>query len=451
MQTIGKNGLALCPGGFLLSISMIPLLLLGCDTSNRTMPDPVVEGFEFLFVQDSVSTIKLSPWDKWAAMKEAYLASGDNAYRKASFEFKGEELAPVGLRLTDSAGERYALKLNFDYFGSTRFHEIDRVFLEIHDGDPSSMRERLASRMYRAMDVPAARTAFVSVEGEEELGLYVMVQDVDKRFLKDLFGRQDHADDGNLYECRPPGCSLAWEGSSKEDYVVTDAVTGKQTGLVLATNEEDPALNDYADLTHFLDVLNNTPDDEFEAELPEVFHVDTFLRWLAVAVVISDYDSYLGSADNFFLYRRPDTERFVFIPWDLDRSYGVPYGVESSPCYDNPAHGAFDPPWCSFECCGLIDRPLAERILAAPSFKAAYVGYVRQVVDQYLTPAKQEKWIQEFDGLIGGKAASGPDALYSTDEYRDAISGKKSDGDVMNLLEFVKLRHAFLQKELPAR
>ena len=45
-----------------------------------------------------------------------------------------------------------------------------------------------------------------------------------------------------------------------------------------------------------------------------------FLRFLAANALLSNLDSFLGFGHNFYLYLRPDTNKFVFIPWDLDLS-----------------------------------------------------------------------------------------------------------------------------------
>jgi spore coat protein CotH len=37
-------------------------------------------------------------------------------------------------------------------------------------------------------------------------------------------------------------------------------------------------------------------------------------------VLLSNLDSYLGFGHNYYLYLVPGTNKFVFIPWDLDLS-----------------------------------------------------------------------------------------------------------------------------------
>src|SRR2546430_9931967 len=39
-------------------------------------------------------------------------------------------------------------------------------------------------------------------------------------------------------------------------------------------------------------------------------------------VCSSDLDSILGPGQNYYAYLRPGTQKFQFIPWDLDHSFG---------------------------------------------------------------------------------------------------------------------------------
>ena len=110
----------------------------------------------------------------------------------------GLNLPPGDINLTG----KYPLKIDFNAKGGERFHGVDKVSLNTNVQDPSMMRERLSLRMYQAMGVPASRAAYAKVRVDgEDVGLYNAVQVLDKRYLKERFGTQDHADDGNLYKC----------------------------------------------------------------------------------------------------------------------------------------------------------------------------------------------------------------------------------------------------------
>src|SRR6185295_2089788 len=88
----------------------------------------------------------------------------------------------VGIHLKGAAGsfrgleDKPALTLNFTKFKSgQRFYGLDKVHLNNSVQDPSYMTELLCGELFRAADVPAARTTHARVEfNGRDLGLFVL-------------------------------------------------------------------------------------------------------------------------------------------------------------------------------------------------------------------------------------------------------------------------------------
>lgn len=443
------------------------------DGSTGGGPSDWDDLFDQVFPQDHIVEIRLdfAPGD-WDAVLRDWDQLRQKTYYPAAFRFDDESLKEIGVRLkgwsslrngsgrgggpswggSDPDG-KFPLKLNFDYYGGPRFHEVDRVNLANNWADISFMRDRLAARMFNAMGVHSARTAYAKTWVDDMyLGIHTMIQQVDKRFLKERFGEAAGADDGNLYKCvftDEPTCGLGYRGPDKSSYIHTTSCPESydECGLVLKTNVDDPAKNDYADIVHFLDVLNNTSDAEFPAAIDAVFDVDNFLRLTAVNVALSNVDSYFGMAHNYYLYHHPVTDKFVMIPWDLNEAYA------GHPCGDQLHTLSIHDPVCNQREFGL---PLVERILAVPELKQRYLDYVREVVDSWLTFDVQSKWIGEYDGLIGDQIGSDPNYITTVENYRIAISDQPSGGPNLgghggfeyNLLDFVLKRREAILAEL---
>ena len=49
--------------------------------------------------------------------------------------------------------------------------------------------------------------------------------------------------------------------------------------------------------------------------------MDAFLRFMAVTALEVNMDSFFTLGHNYCLYLHPDTNKFHFIPWDLDRTF----------------------------------------------------------------------------------------------------------------------------------
>ncbi len=275
-----------------------------------------------------------------------------------------------------------------------------------------------ARRMFEAMGVPVARAAFANVTVDEAyLGVYTMNQQVDSRFFRQHFGEANDAHKGNLYKCVPnetDTCALGWKGGDPTSYHHAHSCNEgyEECGLVLKTNEDDPLQNDYTDLVQFLDILNNTSDQEFASAIEQVFDVDNFLRLSATNLVLSSFDSYFGRVNSFYLYHRPDTDKFMMIPWGLNMSYGL-YGCSRGNGGESMIRFPIESPKCNDA--GSI--PLAERIMAVPAFHDSYMAYVREVAQMHLTESNHNAWIAEFNALIEPLLSGDPNYPNTMERY----------------------------------
>ncbi len=417
--------------------------------------------------EDHVAEIELSfAQGEWETMLEEWDFQQQKNYHPADFSFDGEVLANIGVRLKGYSSllfgpggnpfdpldpdSKLPLKLNFNKFGSERFHLVDRINLGNNVFDRSYMRERLSSRTFAAMGVPVARSSYASVSVDERyLGVYTVVQQVDKLFLRQHFGEANNADDGNLYKCVPNEigtCSLQWIDGDPNSYHHSHScnIGYEECGLVLKTNEDDVTKNDYSDLVHLLDVINNTPNEGFADAIEEVFDVDSFLRLTATNIAMSNFDSYFGRLNNFYLYHRPDTGKFVMIPWDLNMSYGL-YGcggggggTRSMVSFD------INDPVCREEAPSI---PLLDRILDVPNYHATYLQYVREAAEVHLLASGQQAWINEFDAQLAPLLPNDPNYPNSMQEYRDSLSDVRNQNSAnggYNLMDFVIRRREYI-------
>ena len=148
---------------------------------------------------------------------------------------------------------------------------------------------------------------------KELVGLYTLVEHVGGPFLKEHFKNKK----GLLL--KPEGLKgLDYLGEEWPPYEAkyrpkTDADKKQQDRLIAFTR-----------------LVNKADDEQFRKEIGSFLDVDGFLRYLAVNGLIASLDSLLGFGHNFFMYLRPDTNQFVFMPWDLDLSMGT-WPVGGSP------------------------------------------------------------------------------------------------------------------------
>ncbi len=227
----------------------------------------------------------------------------------------GKTLKKVGLRYDGnatwfSAGPdiRKPFHIQLDRHAKQQFQGLSRISLHPGVMDPSRSREVLACSVFRAAGVPAPRTAFAEVTltvpgkyDKEYLGLYTLVENVDGKFLTDHFG----TDKGLLmkpFQVRGveyPGDD--WE-RYKDHYRPLSEPTKEQARRVIG----------------FAKLVNQAGDDEFEKEIGSYLDVDAFLRFLAANALTANLENVFALGHNYYLYLHPKTNKFVFIPGDLE-------------------------------------------------------------------------------------------------------------------------------------
>lgn len=240
--------------------------------------------------------------------------------------FDGVSMDSIGMRqrgnysnfsapLTSSNGLKKPFKLEFNAFKNQEFDGLKRLNLNNGTDDPSFVREALIYKLIRGRGLPACRTAYAKLYiNDAYWGLYELIENVDKTFLKDHFGGVNN--DGNLYKTdRNAGVDLKWQGTDPEAY--------EGQGLLLKTNE---SANDWSKFLNFVRIINYTDNAKMEEELSSVFDVEGYLDILAVEVLCYSWDSYWGGGNNFYLYEHPDG-KIRWIPWDFNETFTTTSGI----------------------------------------------------------------------------------------------------------------------------
>jgi spore coat protein CotH len=245
----------------------------------------------------------------------------DFEYVKADLEIDGARLKDVGVRFKGNS--TYALssrvlkrpfKIDLDRFveGQT-FKGVKKFVLNNNVVDRPATREALAYALYREAGVQAPRTAYVqlrlTIPGKyknEVVGLYTLIEAVDRSFLKDRFGSAR----GLLLKPERVG-PLDYLGEKWPEY----------EKRYRPKRKSDPkARQRLIDLTR---LVQQADDARLRKEIGGLLDVDRFLRYLAATVLMSSLDNFIGFAHNYYLYLDPKTNRFVILPWDLDHSFGA--------------------------------------------------------------------------------------------------------------------------------
>ncbi len=298
----------------------------------------------------------------------------------------------IGFRLrgnTSRYSAKKSFKVSFNTFEPGRkWYGLEKINLNGEHNDPSIIRSKLCWDLLRDFEIPGARSNHVRIYiNDNYYGLYINVEHIDEEFVKSRFGNND----GNLYKCLWPA-DLDYLGSNPENYKVT---VGDRRVYDLKTNTE---LDDYSDLAHFINVLNNTPDAQFLCEIEKIFNVYDYLKIIAIDIFTGNWDGYIYNQNNFYLYHNTATSKFEYIPYDLDNTYGIDWiGRDwgNRNIYDWQQHGN-------------NVRPLYTRIMENQQLKDQFSFYMGILNNELTEPTPYFLKIDAIRDQIGQYVFSDP-------------------------------------------
>jgi spore coat protein H len=329
----------------------------------------------------------------------------DLPWAVGTFEALGERFEDVAIRykgngtIMDAARTiKKSIKFDLDRRDPTkRFRGLKTLNLHSGVADPSKARETLGYSAYRAAGVPAPRTRLAEVTltvpgkyDKEYLGLFTVVEPIDKAFLKSHY----KTDKGLLMKPERVG-GLNFLGDNWEAY----------KGTYQPKRDAKPA--EQQRVIDFTRLVNAGNDEQFRKEIGSFIDMDAFLRFMAVTALEVNMDSFFTLGHNYCLYLHPATNKFHFIPWDLDRTFAnFPIFGSSEQLMDLS-----------------ITKPhpqnrLADRLMAIKEVRSRYEEIVKEIAASAFT---KKRLMDELDSF----EAATKDIL---DRERKAAAARRENG-----------------------
>ncbi len=359
--------------------------------------------------------------------------------------------------------------------------------------DVSQMREALAWRLFAEGGVVAPKHTYAKlcVDGRKNgqpftkyMGLYSLIEQVDKAMLKDAFGK-DNAE-GNLYKAYWPDhdlgpATLAYRNEGGDDsgkqYKRNPDI--EQRTYQLKTNDgpnDDRARQTYDDLATFIRVINGatTPGDgatkfksaAYASAVEEVFNAKQFLRWAALNSLLGAWDNYWATPANYYLYNSGRTGAgaefmskpyFSWVPWDYDNSFGSDFHNAFWADSDIADFSTYDGRSSNME-----SLPLLRHLFKNDAFFGYYLDAIEHINDSLFSPekivAKVEKLVPRIEqaafleGNMGEPSHTG--RQFTNDEvYRHGFLHnelRRGDFFVLGIEHFVRIRHDDVARQVRA-
>ena len=362
----------------------------------------------------------------------------DHQYGRADVEIDGEIVKDVGLRykgngtfIEGSRVDRYSFKIDFnENVKGQEFRGMTKINLNNNITDPSLMREALSYDLFREAKIAASRVGYARVyltipdETKREIkrkpiGLFTLVEQKDKRFLRLNYGSSK----GLLMKPSTFGL-FRYLGEEWGEY---------QIGFVPKT---DPTEDQKRRVIEFSKLIHQSDFDEFEERYEEYLDVDQYLRFLACNVIVCNLDSFLGGSQNHYIYLDPESNKFQFLPWDMDHSFGAFHMMGDPnarrrlsidrPVTDNP--------------------PIIDRVLQVSGNKEKYHAYIEEYINTIFDESVMLKKIESIGSFVRPMVnLNGSDAESKFDQV---LADNPSMFEQHPLKYFVKVRHESIRAQL---
>jgi spore coat protein CotH len=416
----------------------------------------------------------------------AKLTVDGKTYRDVGVHFRG--MSSFG---TVGEGRKRPLNLSLDFV-----HQEQQIggyrtlnLLNSHE-DPTFLRSVLYYQIAREY-IPAPKANFVRVViNGESWGVYINGQQFNKEFVKDWFNTTKGA------RWKVPGSpggrgSLAYLGDDVAQYKRVYQIKSKDNA------------KSWANLVKLCKVLNETPTDKLEQALSPLLDIDGALKFLALENALINNDGYWIRTSDYSIYE-DEKGRFHVFPQDANETFLTPGGPGfggggrggrgfrgGGPDDGPPGRGGRGPggpdgfgpggggpggggpggprgmgggPGNGVELDPLIaaadpSKPLISKLLAVPSLRTRYLGYVRDIAEKWLDWNKLGPIATQYHSLIAEDVKADTRKLDSTEAFSrgltDNVQGEGFGGfggrGTIGLKSFVDQRRAFLLKYTEAK
>ncbi len=358
----------------------------------------------------------------------AKLTVDGKTYEDVGVHFRG-----ASSFFTVGEGRKRSLNVSVDFIHDKQDIDGYQTLNLLNSHTDASFLRTVLSYQISGNYLPTPKANFVRVViNGENWGIYVNAQ----QFNKDMTG--DGFDSRKGARWKTPGnprgqANLAYLGDDVEEYKKFYRIKSKDKA------------ESWDALIHLTKILNNTPPDKLEAALEPVLDLDGALKFIALENVLVNNDGYWIRTSDYNLYL--DTGgRFHLVPHDANETFlkpgGPGFGVEGF---------ALDPLMAEND----ANKPLISKLLAVPELKTRYLGYVKDIAENWLDWNKLGPVAKAHHALIAEDVLIDTRKLDSNEAFEQSLSGEfetegmrgKQKG--ISLKEFADQRRDYLLN-LPA-
>ena len=382
--------------------------------------------FNAAYIHDVHMTFnQVSYWDSLIATHTT-----DN-YIEGTVSIDGYVIGTCGVKTKgnssfNNSSTKKSFKVDMNEFVSGQnFEGLKKINLNNGFKDPTFLREKLTLDFYQQHGMAAPRCTFARVYlNGIYWGLYSLVEEIDnKTFLDSRF----NSSAGNCFKGDPNG-DLRWLGATPSLYYPK---------YELVTNE---FLNDWTDLVRLINTISNSGSN-FHDSLEAVFNTSSFISQWAMYNVFSNFDSYLGSGHNYYIYHNSITDKFEWMAWDVNESFGTFRQGLTATQILNMSY-AYVPTQAG-------SRPLIQNMIADPVYNNALADTICNWIQYDFSNAALNRKIDSLANVVRTDVYADTRKFYSNQDFETNLTSDIVG--VFGLKSFISARRNTLLTELSSR
>ena len=370
------------------------------------------------YATDSIQEIRIYFTEKnWDAILDSLYIRGLEERHLASIKINGQSFDSIGIRYKGFSSASVNRKKNpfnikLNYIKNQKYEGIDKIKLSNVIQDPSFLREVLSYEIAGTY-MPASRANFANVFINDTLwGLYTNVEAVNNEFLPRHFSD----DNGVLFKCNPENLDLDGENSNLSNSPGPDSTSYYH----LYELRSDSGWSALLSLIH---TLNEAP-----SRIETYLNVDRTLWMHAFNYALINFDSYVGYAQNYYLYK-DKTGQFNPIIWDLNMSFASFRLTDASEHFNGFSieEAKVIDPLLHYNSVSILPRPLMRRLFEIPTYRRMYLAHLRTIISEYFSNGQYYQRGLRLQALIDDAVRLDENKFYSYEDFLRNIDTTVTD------------------------
>lgn len=337
-----------------------------------------------------------------------FQSEGDTARLEADVVIDGYLYKHSGVRYKGfsswNSGEiKNPFNIRLDYKIKNQNHQgYSKLKLSNVIHDPSFIREVLSYEIVRTyMPAPGSNFARLYIN-DSLLGLYTNVEAVDKPLINRYF-----PDDNGVFFKGDPE-TLIFPFGQNANLALTHG-TDSNSYVPYYKLESDYG---WSQVLRLIDCLDNKPDS-----ITSLINVDQVLWMHAINYVLVNLDSYIGYAQNYYMYQDLHGRFNPFI-WDMNMSFGSFRESDASTNFQGLSIDdakALDPlQHLSFS---ISPRPLIKNLLLDEYLKCRYIAHMRTIIEDYFRNGYYYQRAVAIRKIIDADVLADTNRFYSYNDF----------------------------------